>query len=86
VKKLKSILMSTRVSAGLLSSAAVVAADIEDTIKARQSLMQLYAFNLGLVGDMAKGKSEYDAEIAANVAQNLLVLAKLKTDPMWPPI
>ena len=84
MNKLKPIVFSALLSAGLLGSAAAVAADIEDTLEVRQSLMQLYAFNVGLVGDMAKGKSEYDAELAANAAQNLLALAKMNSDRMWP--
>ena len=74
------ILISTMAFGTSLSSAA----DIEKTIKARQSFMRVYSFNLGLVGDMAKGKSQYDAEIAANAAQNLLALVKMNNGPMWP--
>ncbi|WP_158070102.1 cytochrome c [Motiliproteus sp. MSK22-1] len=74
------VMIATMAFGSSLSSAA----DIEKTIEARQSFMRVYSFNLGLVGDMAKGKSQYDAEIAANAAKNLLALAKMDNGPMWP--
>ncbi len=86
MKKLKFVL-PTLVATAVLSSGISVAADtdkIDKIIEARQAFMKVYAFNLGLVGDMAKGKTEYDAEVAANAAQNLLALAKMKNGPMWP--
>lgn len=53
-------------------------------VKARQSQMNLYAFNLGLLGGMAKGEVEYDAEAAAAAAGNLAALAKLDQSRLWP--
>ena len=67
-----------------MTGTTALAIDVEDTIKARQSFMQVYKFNLGLVGNMAKGKTEYNAEIAQNAADNLLALSKMKNGPMWP--
>ena len=53
-------------------------------VKARQAHMQLYAFNLGTLGAMAKGEAEYNAEAAAGAANNLLAAAKLDGSQMWP--
>lgn len=53
-------------------------------IKARQSLMQVYAFNLGQLGAMAKGDAPYDAEQASNAANNLRAAATMKNGAMWP--
>ncbi|MDJ0698485.1 MAG: cytochrome c [Woeseiaceae bacterium] len=53
-------------------------------IKARQSLMQVYRFNLGLLGSMAKGDREYDAELASAAAGNLLAISGMKNGAMWP--
>jgi len=83
VKKLKVILSALALTT-VLGSGTIVAADTEQILEARQAFMQVFSFNLSLVGDMAKGKSEYDAEIAANAAQNLLALSKMNNDPMWP--
>ena len=60
------------------------AQNVEKAIKARKGLMQVYAFNLGIVGAMAKGKTEYNAEMAQNAADNMLAIAKMKNGPMWP--
>ncbi len=53
-------------------------------IKARQSVMTIYAFNLGLLGAMAKGEMPYDAELATNASQNLVATANMKNRAMWP--
>jgi len=53
-------------------------------IKARQSFMQVYRFNLMMLGAMARGDMEYDAELASNSANNLLAASKMSNGPMWP--
>ena len=57
---------------------------IENAIKARQAQMQLYAFNLGQLGAMAKGDMEYNAEAAGAAASNLAALTKLNQMALWP--
>lgn len=79
---LRTITVLLGVSAVLAGTAS--AANIENAIKARQGLMQVYAFNIGLTGAMAKGKAPYNAEIAQNAADNLLAAATMKNGPMWP--
>ena len=44
-------------------------------VKARQAHMQLYAFNLGQLGAMAKGEAEYDADAATAAAADLVALS-----------
>jgi len=80
MKKIKYLMMLFITSLALNS----VAASIEKSIEARQSYMKLYAFNLGIAGDMAKGKSQYDAELAKRAAKNLLSLAMMNNAAMWP--
>lgn len=58
-------------------------ADVEGAIKARQSHMQLYAHNLGILGNMAKGDVEFDADAAQAAADNLATLAKLNQGTYW---
>lgn len=57
---------------------------IAGAIGARQSQMKLYAFNLGLLGDMAKGAVAYDADAAGKAAANLAALTRLDQSRMWP--
>ncbi|MGC1505800.1 MAG: cytochrome c [Sulfitobacter sp.] len=54
-------------------------------IKARQSQMQLYAFNLGVLGAMAKEEAPYDAASASGAANNLMALASLSQAGYWVP-
>lgn len=57
---------------------------IEAAVKARQAQMQLYAFNLGLLGNMAKGTVEYDAAAASGAAGNLAALSRMNQSRYWP--
>jgi cytochrome c556 len=74
--------------AGLVVIGAVptsVAADaIDDAIKARQAFMQVNAFNLGILGAMAKGERAYDAELASALAGNLQAQASMRNGAFWP--
>lgn len=75
-------------AAGLLSLAVVGTAIAQDSenpaVKARTSIMQLYAFNLGTLGAMAKGEAEYDAEAATRAANNIVVVSQIDQSAMWP--
>ena len=53
-------------------------------INARQSVMTLYGYNLGLLGAMAKGSMPYDAIIAKEAAQNLMSVSQMRNSTMWP--
>ena len=52
-------------------------------IKARQAEMQLKSFNAGPLFGMAKGKIEYNAELASMLANNLLLQTKLDMGRAW---
>ncbi|SMX35152.1 c-type cytochrome [Actibacterium lipolyticum] len=56
----------------------------EAAIKARKAHMQLYAFNLGVLGAMAKGEMEYNAEAAQGAAGNISALTKMNQGAFWP--
>lgn len=57
---------------------------MEGSIKARKAVMQLYAFNLGQLGGMAKGVIEYDAKVASAAADNLYQVVTLNQMALWP--
>lgn len=72
---------------GLLTlTATAPAADqpFKDQIDARQGLMQVYKFNLGILAAMAKGTVPYDAEAAKTAAGNLHLATQMKNGAMWP--
>lgn len=80
--KLKTFMML--LTAGMFISQSAAAIKTEEVLKARQGLMRIYAFNLALVGDMAKGKTPYNPETAQIAADNLLAAASMKNGAMWP--
>ncbi len=53
-------------------------------VKARNAHMSLYAFNLGILGDMAKGTTEYNADVASAAASDLATLAAFNQSNYWP--
>lgn len=54
-------------------------------VKARKAHMQLYAFNLGTLGGMAKGEIEYNADAAQAAADQLAALAAFNQSAYWLP-
>lgn len=56
----------------------------DKAISARNAQMELYSFNLGQLGAMAKGTTPYDADMAAAAAANLAALAQLHQSQFWP--
>lgn len=86
--KFKATFITTAILAGVLGTAAISDGHANKAtlaaVKARQSQMQLYAFNLGLLGGMAKGAIEYNAEAAAGAASNLAGLSRMDQSRMWP--
>jgi cytochrome c556 len=72
------------VLAGAASGQDAAQKALADATKARQAQMQLYAFNLGLLGSMAKGEVPYDATAASAAAGNLASLAQLDQSRLWP--
>lgn len=57
----------------------------EQAVRARQSHMSLYAFNLGKLGAMAQGNVEYDGAAATTAAQNLSHMTQLDQAGYWLP-
>lgn len=56
----------------------------DDAIKGRQAMFQTYNFNMGILGAMAKGKMEYNADIAIQSSANLHAAASFGQAAMWP--
>lgn len=81
----KKLAMSVTAATVLLTAAPALAMDANPAVKARQSHMQLYAYNLGILGGMAKGTVDYDAAAAQTAADNLAGLATMNTMSFWQP-
>lgn len=72
------------IAAGAATGQDAQAKALSDATKARQAQMQLYAFNLGQLGAMAKGEVAYDSAAASAAAGNLASLARLDQGRLWP--
>lgn len=85
---MKSIVRNTvfALCAAVCVSGTAIAADgpMEKAVKARKALMQLYSFNLGQLGAMAKGAVDYNPQVAFAAANNLLALANTNQSALWP--
>lgn len=58
-------------------------AALESATKARNAQMSMIGFHTGLLGDMAKGATPYDAAIATAAAENLSAAASMKRMVLW---
>ncbi len=83
VTKLAGLAVALTMVAGA-AGMAVAESPHDGAVKARQGDMRLRAFNLGILGAMAKGKIEYDAKAASAAAYNLKVLSTLNASALWP--
>ncbi len=70
-------LLAALTATALLSGTAALAQDANPAIAARKAHMDLYGFNLGILGGMARGNVPYDAELASTAASNLAGLTAL---------
>lgn len=69
----------------LASASAAMSGEAEErAAKARQALMQVYAFNLGQLGAMVKGDAECNADLAKASADNLVKATSMNGMAMWP--
>lgn len=68
------------------ASVSTLAADkpFEKEINARQSFMQVVAFNMGILGAMAKGKVPFDSAAADAAANNIYSASMMNNAAMWP--
>ncbi len=73
--------------AAIVSAGAVTAQEkgpFAMQIKARQGIMAYRAVNLGVLGGMAKGETEYNAEAAQKAADNLATAVAIDASMLWP--
>jgi len=70
--------------AGGIAGAAVAEVDPDDAIQYRQSVFQLFKWNIAPLGGMVKGKVPYDAEVVKRNAERLEFLATLPLEGFGP--
>lgn len=78
-------LAASAIAAGLLlTTGAAYAQDAGAAIKARQGQFRIMALNIGVLGGMAKGEIDYDAELAQIAADNLVAVSTINQMVNWP--
>ena len=63
---------------------AALAQDFSGAVDARQGGMNIMALNIGVLGGMARGNAEYDAEAAQAAADNIAAVSMLDQRFYWP--
>ena len=83
---MRKLALTVTIGAALISAGAVAVAQEarHPAVAARTSIMQLYQNSLMTLGAMAKGKMEYDAELAKGLANNLALLLQVNMGAAWP--
>ncbi|MGJ8604047.1 MAG: c-type cytochrome [Marivita sp.] len=82
---MKTLITSAVAAATLFTGTMTFAQDgFSAEMKARQGQFRIMAINLGIIGDMAQGKTEYDAAAAQSAADTLVAVSMIQQGPMWP--
>ena len=81
------LILSLALSAIVVTATSVVAGGHggNPAVTARKSHMQLYQHNLTILGNMARGNTEYDAAAAQAAANNMVALTTLSQAGYWIP-
>ena len=77
-------LLATSLALGAIATVALAQSNVPQEVRARQGLMQNYAFSLSTLGNMARGNMEYDAALAQAAADRLVALSDIPQDGYWP--
>jgi cytochrome c556 len=57
--------------------------ELKKATAARHSQMQMIAYHTGLLSEMAKGSTAYNADLATAAAENLATVASMKRITLW---
>ncbi|MFW2541670.1 c-type cytochrome [Primorskyibacter sp. 2E107] len=68
----------------ILGGTAVFAQDSEAVLKARQGQFRILALNLGVLGGMAKGSIEYNADAAQAAADSIVGVSMVHQATLFP--
>lgn len=77
------LILSTLIAATTLAGA-VQAQDMSAQVKARQGQFRILALNLGVLGDMVKGTTTYDAGAAQAAADSLVGVSMVHQSTLFP--
>jgi cytochrome c556 len=87
MKLLTKTSISLALSAALIATAGYAASQTASSsnagVAARHAQMQMVAYKIGMLGAVAKGEVEFDAEMVNSAATNLKMLASMDTASLW---
>lgn len=84
---LSKTLMTAAVVGGIALTSLTLSASAQErnpAVGARQGHMQVMSLNLGILGNMARGNMDYDAEVAQTAADNLVTMGNINQRFYWP--
>ena len=77
-------LIAASLALGTIATVALAQSEVPAEVRARQGLMQNFAFSLSTLGNMARGNIEYDAALAQTAADRLAALSGISQEGYWP--
>ena len=80
----RKVIVTVAALAAAATAAPVIAQDHSGAVNARQGQFRIMALNIGVLGQMARGNAEYDAEAAQTAANNLVTISMLDQSFHWP--
>ena len=83
-KSLTSLILGSACAAAVALTATAGGHGANPAVSARQGQFQLMALNIGVLGQMARGNAEYDADAAQAAADNLLAISQINQMFHWP--
>tara|TARA_R110002049_G_scaffold2732_7_gene20811 strand:+ start:870 stop:1340 length:471 start_codon:yes stop_codon:yes gene_type:complete len=72
------------VAAAIGTVAIAASHTVPPSVKGRQGAMQVISLHAGLLGEMARGNSDYDAGVAQTAADNLVTVSNLNLSTLFP--
>lgn len=80
----RTLLASIIALAAMGTGIAATAQDLPAPVQARQGQFQIMALNVGVLANMARGNTEYDAATATAAAGNLVAVSQIDQSFSWP--
>ena len=68
----------------LLIGTAATSQEFDNQIGARQGMFKMNGVSIGVLAGMARGRIDYDAELAQAAADNLVNVSQFNLAPLWP--
>ncbi|WP_071675054.1 c-type cytochrome [Nioella nitratireducens] len=80
----KKTILASSIFTLAFGAAAMAQMDYSAQIAARQGQMDIMALNVGILGNMARGNTGYDADLAQAAADNIFAAASVGHQIAWP--